>query len=66
MSVSKRRSDQSYCWPAGIEDLFFLITSRLVERKSQIESERILRSRDSVMLRDSDDNTASAAGGWCC
>lgn len=50
----------------GIEDLFLLITSRLVERKSQIDSDRVLRSRDSIMLRDNDDEATTNNGGWCC
>ena len=34
----------------GIEDLFLNIASRLVERKIQIEHERVLRSKDSIMI----------------
>ncbi|KAK4701618.1 hypothetical protein P7C70_g4611, partial [Phenoliferia sp. Uapishka_3] len=49
----------------GIEDLFFDITRRLVERKAQIESNRILRSRDSIMIRDSDVPVV-VSGGICC
>ncbi|KAK4047962.1 hypothetical protein OIO90_006000 [Microbotryomycetes sp. JL221] len=52
----------------GIEDVFLMITTRLVERKQKIEHDRVLRSRDSIMLRDNaeDDANKSAAGGWCC
>ena len=55
----------------GIEDLFLSIANRLVERKARIESERVLRSRDSVMLHEDDgraDGQASPSGyaAWCC
>ncbi|SCZ88552.1 BZ3500_MvSof-1268-A1-R1_Chr2-1g04485 [Microbotryum saponariae] len=48
----------------GVEEMFVHITQRLVERKAQIESARILRSRGSIMLRDDTPNPATA--GWCC
>lgn len=51
---------------AGIEDLFLLITSKLVFRKAQIETNRILRSRDSFMLADTDSISVPNASGWCC
>lgn len=57
----------------GIEDLFLSITTRLVERKSEIETERVLRSRDSVMLHERKDDAErggaganGAVGGWGC
>ncbi|KAK4047258.1 hypothetical protein OIV83_005562 [Microbotryomycetes sp. JL201] len=53
----------------GIEDVFLTITTRLVERKLKIERDRVLRSRDSIMLRDSLDDAGrnnSTAGSFCC
>lgn len=38
----------------GIEDLFLTIASKLVERKVQIEHDRILRTKDSIMISDED------------
>lgn len=49
----------------GIEALFLQITHRLVERKADIESARVLRSRDSVLLTEPEVPTA-AGGVWCC
>ena len=37
---------------AGIEDLFLTIASKLVEQKVEIETERTLRSKDSIMITD--------------
>lgn len=52
----------------GIEDLFLAIASKLVERKSEIEHERILRTKDSIMIRDAKDEQlrAEQAGVWGC
>lgn len=50
----------------GIEDLFFHITSRLVERKTQIEANRVLRSRDSFMLTNAVSAPEESVGSWCC
>lgn len=65
LSCTYGTDSRSLC-SIGIEDLFLLITRRLVERKSKIESDRVLRSRDSIMLRDNDDPATTNAGGWCC
>lgn len=37
---------------AGIEALFLTIASKLVEQKVEIETERTLRSKDSIMITD--------------
>ncbi|KAM0791616.1 hypothetical protein ACM66B_006055 [Microbotryomycetes sp. NB124-2] len=55
----------------GIEDVFLTITTKLVERKQKIERDRVLRSRDSIMLRDSNEelagrNSSLTAGSYCC
>ncbi|KAL8292914.1 hypothetical protein RQP46_000608 [Phenoliferia psychrophenolica] len=49
----------------GIEDLILDITQRLVERKVQIETDRVLRTRDSFMLHDPESPTV-ASSGICC
>jgi hypothetical protein len=52
----------------GIEDLFLRVTTRLVQKKAQIERERVLRSRDSVMLStgENDVDPAKPASWSCC
>lgn len=54
----------------GIEDMFLSIASKLVERKARIESDRVLRSRDSVMLHEQAQRGApagsTASASWCC
>lgn len=40
------------CFNVGIDMLFATIAGKLVERKSQIEQERVLRTKDSIMITD--------------
>ena len=53
---------------AGIEDLFLSIASKLVERKSQIEHDRILRSKNSIMLGgvQGHEKVEENIRGWAC
>ena len=52
---------------AGIEDLFLSIASKLVERRSQIEHDRVLRTKNSVMLgNQGQDRVEETARGWRC
>lgn len=57
----------------GIEECFWTIAERLIERKEAIERKRVLRSRDSIMLREDDAAavgasaaTKGAAGACAC
>lgn len=59
--------DLTYCYWTGVEDLFLHITTRLVDRKVQIERDRVERSRNSVLLTaPADDADKSPAGYGCC
>ncbi|KAI5480594.1 hypothetical protein MNV49_000290 [Pseudohyphozyma bogoriensis] len=60
VEVTEASAEDDY----GVEDVFLLITRRLVERKSQIENERILRSRDSIMLHEA--TQPQVTSSWCC
>ncbi len=54
---------------SGIEDVFFHITQRLVERKVAIEREKALRERDSIMLTHATPpppGIDDAARRWSC
>lgn len=53
-------------YDAGIEELFLQITRRLVERKAKIENDRVLRSRDSIMLHDAVPTPTTPTTSWCC
>ncbi|BGP32496.1 hypothetical protein JCM10296v2_004277 [Rhodotorula toruloides] len=46
----------------GIEECFWTIAERLIERKEEIERRRVLRSRDSIVLREDDAAAVAAAG----
>ncbi|GAA5857863.1 hypothetical protein JCM1840_000941 [Sporobolomyces johnsonii] len=48
----------------GIEEVFLTIAEQLITRKAEIEAARILRSRDSIMLRN-DDAIDTSQPGWC-
>lgn len=59
----------------GIEDVFLAVTRRLVERKAQIERERMMRERDSVhlgvgamesALQAQEDQRAKGGSSWSC
>ncbi|GAA5999925.1 hypothetical protein JCM10207_005974 [Rhodosporidiobolus poonsookiae] len=47
----------------GIEEIFYAIASQLITRKAEIEAARVLRSRDSIVLRD-DDHIDTTKAGW--
>ncbi|BGP25044.1 rab family GTP-binding protein [Rhodotorula toruloides] len=46
----------------GIEECFWTIAERLIERKEEIERRRVLRNRDSIVLREDDADAVAAAG----
>lgn len=46
----------------GIDEAFLAVTKKLVERKALIESERLGRERDSIMLTDEGWNHGNGAG----
>ncbi|GAA5820605.1 hypothetical protein JCM11251_003072 [Rhodosporidiobolus azoricus] len=48
----------------GIDDIFLSIASQLITRKAEIERQRVLRSRDSIILRD-EDAVDTTKAGWC-
>ncbi|GAA6048635.1 hypothetical protein JCM3770_002068 [Rhodotorula araucariae] len=48
----------------GIDEVFWSIAERLIERREEIERRRTLRSRDSIVLRE-DDAVDTAKTGWC-
>lgn len=51
----------------GVEDLFLLITTRLVARKTQIERDRVDKARNSILLTaESQQQPQQAAGYACC
>lgn len=49
----------------GIEEVFLNIAQQLVVRKARIESQRILRTRDSVMLTDVASGQSNSGAEWC-
>lgn len=56
----------------GIEDMFLVVTRRLVMRKAEIEELRLRKSRESILIepRDSSDRNLQSSNpnsnGWCC
>ncbi|GAA5896876.1 hypothetical protein JCM8208_007113 [Rhodotorula glutinis] len=48
----------------GIEEVFWSVAERLVERREEIERRRTLRSRDSIVLRE-EDAADTTKKGWC-
>ncbi|GAA6042067.1 hypothetical protein JCM8097_004092 [Rhodosporidiobolus ruineniae] len=48
----------------GIEEIFLAIAAQLITRKAEIEAARVLRSRDSIILRDEGAIDTTQAG-WC-
>ncbi|BGP40503.1 hypothetical protein JCM10450v2_004487 [Rhodotorula kratochvilovae] len=48
----------------GIEEVFWSIAERLIERREEIERRRTLRSRDSIVLRE-EDAVDTTKKGWC-
>lgn len=48
----------------GIEEVFWSIAERLIERREDIERRRTLRSRDSIVLRE-EDAVDTSKRGWC-
>jgi len=48
----------------GIEEVFWSVAERLVERREEIERRRTLRSRDSIVLRE-EDAVDTTRKGWC-
>jgi GTPase SAR1 family protein len=51
----------------SIEDLFLTITSKLVERKVQIEHDRVLRRKDSIMItKEGDSKVQDTTRIWGC
>ncbi|GAA5887901.1 hypothetical protein JCM6882_000793 [Rhodosporidiobolus microsporus] len=48
----------------GIDSIFLSIASQLIARKAEIEAQRVLRSRDSIVLRD-EDHVDTTKAGWC-
>ncbi|BGP16629.1 hypothetical protein JCM10213_000455 [Rhodosporidiobolus nylandii] len=48
----------------GVEEIFTAVAAHLLTRKAEIEAARVLRSRDSIILRD-DDRVDTTQAGWC-
>ncbi|KAG0149900.1 hypothetical protein CROQUDRAFT_278893 [Cronartium quercuum f. sp. fusiforme G11] len=51
----------------GIEDMFLVLTRRLVTRKAEIEELRLRRSRESIILEPlPSSNNDDSGSSWCC
>lgn len=50
----------------GVEDVFLHIAYELVHRMEEINNQRVLRTKDSIILRKEDPEAKAAGLGWGC